>query len=191
MKPLDGFVLSEERIRRESGRGVWPNRVVTDYLDRWAAEKPQATALVVWELEAARAAAALEHSGVRAGDVVSFQLPNWWQFVVLYLATVRLGAVANPLMPIFRSRELSFMLRQAEPRVFVSPLRFRGFDHAALTRDLQKDLSKMHVLIAGGDGSDSFERALEAVQDAAAFERGARLRPNDITQLLYTSGTDR
>src|SRR5574341_1945866 len=161
MKPLDGFVLSEERIRRESGRGVWPNRVVTDYLDRWAAEKPQATALVVWELEAeretrlsfgelaqrvARAAAALEHSGVRAGDVVSFQLPNWWQFVVLYLATVRLGAVANPLMPIFRSRELSFMLRQAEPRVFVSPLRFRGFDHAALTREIAPSLPGMRVL---------------------------------------------
>jgi cyclohexanecarboxylate-CoA ligase len=125
MKPLDGFVLSAERIQRESARGVWPQRVATDYLDHWVTEKPQATALIAWQLEeeretcltyrrlaqrVARAAAALDRAGVGPGNVVSFQLPNGWQFVVLYLATVRLGAVANPLMPIFRSRELGFML---------------------------------------------------------------------------------
>ena len=200
MKPLDGFVLEEGRIRRERARGVWPDRVSTDYLDRWAAEKPQATALIAWQLEeeketrlsyrelarrTAQAAAVLERAGVRPGDVVSFQLPNWWQFVVLYLASVRLGAVANPLMPIFRSRELGFMLRQAEPRVFVSPASFRGFDHASLSRELGAALPGMQVLIAG----DSLEAAMDAVGDASAFERGARLRPNDITQLLYTSGT--
>ncbi|HYL88925.1 MAG TPA: AMP-binding protein [Burkholderiales bacterium] len=204
MKPLDGFVLSEERIKQESARGVWPQRVATDYLDRWVAEKPQATALIAWQLEeeretrltyrrlaqrVARAAAALERAGVGPGNVVSFQLPNWWQFVVLYLATVRLGAVANPLMPIFRSRELGFMLKQAEPRVFVSPAQFRGFDHASLSRELGGTLPGMRVFIAGGDGADSLEDAMEDEIDAEGFERGARLAPNDITQLLYTSGT--
>ena len=204
MKPLDGFVLTEERIRRESARGVWPNRVTTDYLDHWVAEKPDAVALVAWQLEeeretrftyrelaqkVARAAAVLERAGVRAGDVVSFQLPNWWQFVVLYLAAVRLGAVANPLMPIFRSRELGFMLKQAEPRVFVAPKVFRGFDHASLARELGERLPGMRVLIAGGEGPDALEAAMDAERDTSAFERGARLAPNDITQLLYTSGT--
>ena len=201
---MDGFLLDEARIERERARGLWPGRVATDYLDRWAAEKPQATALIAWRLDeeretrlsyrelnerTARAALALERAAVRPGDVVSFQLPNWWEFVVLYLATVRLGAVANPLMPIFRHRELSFMLRQAGARVFVAPARFRGFDHAALALQLGEELPGMRVWIAGGDGAQSLEAALAGAPDAAAFARGARLRPDKVTQLLYTSGT--
>ena len=121
--------------------------------------------------------------------MVSFQLPNRWQFVALYLATVRLGAVANPLMPIFRARELSFMLKQAEARVFVVPKSFRGFDHERLARELAANLPGMRVLVSAGEGADALEGQIEMAHDCHAFERGARLRPNDVTQLMYTSGT--
>ena len=40
------------------------------------------------------------------GDIVALQVPNWWEFVVTSLACGRIGAVVNPLMPIFREREL-------------------------------------------------------------------------------------
>ena len=131
---MEGLALTEARLAREKARGLWPGRVITDYLDQWVEQKPDATALVAWRTEdeaetrltwrqlarrAAAAADALERAGVQRGDVVSFQLPNWWEFVALYLATVRLGAVANPLMPIFRRRELSFMLRLAGSRVLI------------------------------------------------------------------------
>jgi cyclohexanecarboxylate-CoA ligase len=167
-------------------------RVATDYLDRWAVERPEATALVAWRTEeetelrltwrqlarrAAAAADALERAGVRRGDVVSFQLPNWCEFVALYLATVRLGAVANPLMPIFRRRELAFMLRLAESRVFIAPQRFRGFDHGALARELAAELPGLRLL------------GLEFGSPREEFLRGARLAPGDVTELLYTSGT--
>ena len=207
MKLLEGFLLDEARIARERARGIWPGRVATDYLDRWATEKPQATALVAWRLDeeretrltwgelagrVARLARALERLGVGRGDVVSFQLPNWWEFVVTYLATVRLGAVANPLMPIFRHRELSFMLHQAEARVFIAPALFRGFDHGALAQRLAAEQTAhvpgFRVLLAGAQGAGSFDAALAAA-DGQGFERGARLAPDDVTQLLYTSGT--
>ena len=204
MRPIEGLRLEPARIAQERRRGVWPDRVASDYLDRWAAEKPRATAIVAWQVEeeretrltygelareSARFAAALEANGVGRGDVVSFQMPSRWQFVALYLATVRLGAVANPLMPIFRSRELGFMLRLAQPRAFVAPARFRGFDHEALARELGEALPGMRVLVCGGAASDSLEKALRAAREDPAFERGTRLRPNDVTQLLYTSGT--
>ncbi|MFY9316475.1 MAG: AMP-binding protein [Burkholderiales bacterium] len=203
MRPLDGFMLDPARIERERLRGVWPGRVATDYLDRWAAEKPEAVALVAWRLDeeretrlswgelaaaVARFARSLARAGVGAGDVVSFQLPSWWEFVALYLATVRLGAVANPLMPIFRHRELAFMLRQAAPRVFVAPARFRGFDHGALARQLAAESPGMRLLLAGGAGAESLEDALVRTE-GRGFERGALLQPDDATQLLYTSGT--
>ena len=90
---MEGLALTEARLAREKARGLWPGRVITDYLDQWVDQKPDATALVAWRVEdeaetrltwrqlahrAAAAACTLEDAGVGPGDVVSFQLPNWW-----------------------------------------------------------------------------------------------------------------
>jgi len=201
---MDRHPLDAQRLETERKRGLWPDRVVTDYLDRWVAEKPRASALVSWREETgilerlswrdlagrtARAAQALAARGVGRGDVVAFQLPNCWQFVATHLACVRLGAVSNPLMPIFRHRELDFMLRHGGARVFIAPARYRGFDHRGLARRLGGELPGLgHVLVTEDVGEDSFERALaEAPGDT--WRAGAQLAPNDVMQLLYTSGT--
>ena len=55
---------------------------------------------------AERFAAALVELGVERGEVVSFQLPNWWEVAALHLACVRIGAVANPIITILRAREV-------------------------------------------------------------------------------------
>ena len=203
MRRPDGFRLDPQRALLERARGIWPQRVATDDLDRWAAERPQGCALVGWRLDeeretrldwrglaavVARTAGALQRAGVGPGDTVSFQLPSGWEFVAVYLATVRLGAIANPLMPIFRHRELSFMLQRAESRVFVAPAHFRGFDHAALARRLAAECPGLKLLVVGEAGADSFEAAL-AEDAGAGFLGGACLAPDDVTQLLYTSGT--
>src|SRR5215472_17758499 len=73
-----------------------------------------------------RIAIGLSRLGVGRDDVVATQLPNWWQFSLLYLACSRIGAVLNPLMPIFRERELSFMLKHSEAKVLIVPKRFRN-----------------------------------------------------------------
>ncbi len=196
--------LDAQRLETERKRGLWPDRVVTDYLDRWVAEKPQATALVTWREEtgileqlswrdlagrAARAARAFAARGIGRGDVVAFQLPNCWQFVAVHLACVRIGAVSNPLMPIFRHRELDYMLRHGEARVFLAPARYRGFDHGALARRLGRELPGLeHVLITEDVGADAFESAL-AGAPGETWHAGAQLAPNDVMQLLFTSGT--
>src|SRR5258708_27714931 len=97
----------------------------------------------------ARAAAALKRLGVGPGDVVSVQLPNWWEFAVIALATFRVGAVVNPLMPIFRDHELSYMLGFAETKLLVVPKSFRGFDHDAMAQALRPKLPTLqHVAVA-------------------------------------------
>ncbi len=73
----------------------------------------------------ARAAASLKRLGIGPGDVVSVQLPNWWEFAVISLATFRVGAVVNPLMPIFREHELGYMLDFAETKLMIVPRLFR------------------------------------------------------------------
>jgi cyclohexanecarboxylate-CoA ligase len=123
------------------------------------------------------------------------QLPNWWQFTVLYLACSRVGAVLNPLMPIFRERELSFMLKHGEAKVLVVPKSFRGFDHEAMARGLQPDLPALRtIVVVDGSGADDFDTLLttpewEKHPDAATILSRTRPSPDDITQLIYTSGT--
>jgi cyclohexanecarboxylate-CoA ligase len=100
------------------------------------------------------------------------------------------GAVTNPVMPIFRQHELSFMLRLAETRLMVIPESYRGFDYPAMIAGLRPSLPDLrHVLVVGGSGPDSFEAFMA---DAPAADRLPPFPPADgnaITQLLYTSGT--
>src|SRR5262245_47858566 len=88
--------------------------------------------------------------GIDKGDVVAFQLPNWWEFIALLYACSRIGAVANPLMPIFRQRELRFMLGFGEARVVIVPQAWRGFDHLGMLQQIRADLPRLQHLFAVG-----------------------------------------
>ena len=116
------------------------------------------------------AAASLERMGIGRGDIVSVQLPNWWEFAVIALAAFRVGAVVNPLMPIFRERELSYMLEFAGSEgLVVVPKIFRGFDHEAMAKSLKRDLPKLaHVVVVDGAGPGQF-RGYAALVAANGF----------------------
>lgn len=194
--------LTPERISEMRRPGHWPDLVLTDHLDRWATECPDRVAVVdhnsvtgqrnelTFQALADRVdrlARGLTQLGIKRGDVISLQLPNWWQFHVLHLAALRIGAVTNPLMPIFRERELDFMLGLAESKLLVVPRHFRGFDHEAMAKRLQPNLPALrHVLVVGGEGDAAFERLFANAAGAAGF---IRPDPCDVIQLLYTSGT--
>jgi cyclohexanecarboxylate-CoA ligase len=126
--------------------------------------------------------------------VVALQLPNWWQFNAMHLACLRIGAITNPLMPIFRERELTFMLGFAESKVVVAPARFRGFDYKPMIDAMKPSLPDLrHTFFIGGEGPDSFEAAFLAdpLEEQAGADRleGRRPSPNDVIELIYTSGT--
>ena len=81
----------------------------------------RALSFAEWERLVERAALGLLALGVGRGDVVAYQLPNWWEAAVLFLAAARVGAVVNPVLPMFRERELRFILRQSGAAVLVDP----------------------------------------------------------------------
>jgi cyclohexanecarboxylate-CoA ligase len=199
--------LPENRIA--ASRGLWLDRLPVDFLDEARRKGPSRTAFVGWNSVLAqeirltyaelgdrvdRIAAGLLALDVGKGDVVAFQLPNWWEFAALFFACNRIGAVANPLMPIFRQRELRFMLGFSEAKVAIVPALWRGFDHMAMMREIRPDLpSVRHVFAVGGAGEASFEKALldRTTLSGGERERLAKSRPapNEVVQLIYTSGT--
>ena len=203
-------VLLPPRRARMVAQGHWHDRTINDALDACVAACPDKLALTALQVEtgattrftyrelarmADRIAVGLARLGVGRGDIVACQLPNWWQFTLTYLACSRIGAVMNPLMHIFRERELSFMLQHGEAKVVIAPKTFRGFDFEQMITALQPSLPHLqHVVVVGGTGANSFDALLsgpkwEKQPDAQAILTANRPGPDDVTQLIYTSGT--
>ncbi len=139
---------------------------------------------------AERFAAALVELGVERGEVVSFQLPNWWEVAALHLACVRINAVANPIITILRAREVGFILGRARSRVCVVPGEFRGFDHAAMLDELRPELPALEHVFVCGAGFESYfcDTPWEDKHRAAELD-ARRPAPGDPAQLMFTSGT--
>jgi acyl-CoA synthetase (AMP-forming)/AMP-acid ligase II len=91
-------------------------------------------------------AAAFVASGVAPDAVVSWQLPTTLETVVVMAALTRIGAVQNPILPIWRESEVRFATAQLGTDVLVVPGVWRGYDHAALARTLAAE-SAMSVIV--------------------------------------------
>ncbi|MEO7429420.1 MAG: AMP-binding protein, partial [Acidimicrobiales bacterium] len=162
--------------------------------ERRAAATPDALAAIdeggrtlTWaEVKAAaeRAAAGFVRLGVRAGDVVSWQLPTWLESKVLVLALARLGAIQNPMLPIYREREVGFIIRQAASKLLVVPSTWAGFDFEAMARGIASAIhdegGDLQVLVADKALPQGDPSTLPPPPDPAA---------DTVRWYFYTSGT--
>jgi cyclohexanecarboxylate-CoA ligase len=139
-----------------------------------------------------RGAAALAGLGIRPGEVVSWQLPNWWEALVVHHAILRAGLISNPLMPILREHELAFMLRQARSRALFVPEHFRGFDHTAMAERLSADLPDLAHVITVRPASLEANPFIEFLAGGHATEAPSedQRSADQPCLLLYTSGTE-
>ena len=84
-------------------------------------------------------------------------------------------------MPIFRERELTYMLDFAETKLLVVPKVFRGFDHEATAASLRPSLPKLqHVIVVDGEGRQQLQRHLalgSRTLPAPPSARSGRCRP--------------
>ena len=132
-----------------------------------------------------RAAAGLyaDH-GVPAGTSVSWELPTWNESLVLVGALARLGARQNPLIPIYRHREVGFITEQSGASLLIVPTVYRGFDFEAMARELAADRPGLVVLVVDRDLPDGDPAVLPPVEPTPASAADAPVR-----WLFYTSGT--
>ncbi|HEX3616673.1 MAG TPA: AMP-binding protein [Solirubrobacteraceae bacterium] len=153
--------------------------------DRAVVEVGEGGTLKQWsfgELEhaAERWAARLLELGVRPGEPVAYQLPNLLDFVAISLGALRIGAICEPLMPIFRERELEFMLRAGDTRVLIVPREFRRHDHAAMAQGLRPAVPSLEHIVTIPDNARESGVSYREV-DGPTAEMSA--------QLLFTSGS--
>lgn len=206
---FDAVLLSPRREKMLQ-QGYWLNKTILHSLNEAVYQYPDQVALISYKTEdkteksftyremlhtVNKISLGLKRLGIQKLDVVSCQLPNWWEFTLLYIACRSIGAVLNPLMPIFRERELSFILKHTESKILIVPKVFRKFDHEKLAYQLQKNIESLeHVVVIGGDGENSFEALLLShglENDSASVNTldDASITADDIAQLIFTSGT--
>ena len=205
--------IPPEREAEYHRRGWWGDRTLLDDFLTAAIERPEAEAVVSYrvgvseperhtfadlELASRRCAAALIDLGVGPGDAVSLQLANGWEFPALVYGILRAGAVPNPLVPIFRHRELAFILNRTEASVLVVPDRFRSHDHRAMAEHLRREVPTLeHLVVVGssptGDtidfASEIAGRRWEDERDLATELEARRPAADDLIEIMFTSGT--
>lgn len=99
--------------------------------------------------EAERAAAGLLDYGVEPGSVVSWQLPNWIESLVLVGALARITAIQNPIAPSCREREVGFVTNHARSSLLIVPSVRRGFDFEEMGRSISASAGgEMRVLVS-------------------------------------------
>src|SRR3954453_13594244 len=129
---------------------------------------------------AGQTANVLAARGVKPGDRVAAQTEKSVAGLVLYLATVRAGAVYLPLNTAYTLNELEYFITDAEPSLVVcDPTKAEGI--AAIAAKVG---AKVETL--GADGRGSLTDAADAA--GPAFETVAR-GDDDLAAILYTSGT--
>ena len=208
--------LTAERIAAMAESGDWPRDHLIDRFlanaDRLADEP-----LVIdraGELTWGQAADAVEactramiEIGVGRGDVVQLQLPNRREFLISVLAVERIGAVVNPVAPIFRSNEVSVMSELARPSVVVTVDEYRGFRLGRMHHELMERLDWVERLVvmaadplAGtepdvatdGEHVLSWEELLDRGRASSIGGEAIELlkpSPDDVCEIMFTSGT--
>jgi cyclohexanecarboxylate-CoA ligase len=193
----------DDRRARHEASGEWPQPTLTALLDARQARDASRVFIIEGLREggrqftfgdlkrrADRMAVALAKLGVGAGDVVSWQLPNWFEGAALAAAIDRIGAVSNPIITIYREREVSFVCRQSRAKALVVPGLVRGVDHRELAEAVRAQASDLeHVLTVRAEPAPG-QRALESLED----DPSAPLPPSphgahDVSMIFYTSGT--
>lgn len=130
-----------------------------------------------------RVAAGLADLGIGEDTNVSWILPSKMESLVLTGALSRLGAVQNPILPIYRHREVSFIARQSGCSVMIVPNVFRGFEYPPMAREATEGLD-VQVIVVDPDLPEGDPTTLGAPSASPTPDGSWPLR-----WLFYSSGT--
>ena len=142
------------------------------------------------------AARALIAGGIQKHDRVAVWAPNTWEWIVCALAIHSVGAVMVPVNTRYKGVEAAYLLEKSGAKALFTVTGFLDVDYVALLRNTAAKLPQLEqIIVLRGDapqGTLSYEAFLalaSGVPSNAAQERAAGVGPDDIADILFTSGT--
>lgn len=164
-------------------------RTFWELLERRVAETPDALMLIDehderitfadYHASALRTAAGLFAQGIGPGSRVSFQLPTRVATVVLMGALARLGAVQNPIVPVYRESEAAFCLEETRAEVLIAPESGWRLDETDLRARVARPFRLLRARPERGGLPSGDPKGLPAPP----------AEPDAVRWIYYTSGT--
>jgi len=201
LRPEDRY--SAETLERFRSEGYWRDEALAERVRHWAGVQPDEIAVsdgyeaLSWaELHrrAGRLAGALRALGVASGERVQVQLPNWNEFVVIYVALARIGAVLVPTMPIYRWDEVTHAINHAQAAISIVCGTYRKFDYHQMIRDIRPSCPTLrHVITVraeAGQGESRFDDLIADNDDLRDDLFGSLPGADEPHAIIFTSGTE-
>ncbi|MGZ9223537.1 MAG: AMP-binding protein [Anaerolineales bacterium] len=169
---------------------LYPNKVALEFID------PPLQRVTYAELDklVQQTAGYLQSLGLQPGDRVALQLSKCLEFILLHLATVRLGAISLPLNLAYPPDELKYFLSDSGAKLFFALDSSKDKIQSILSElpDLQKCIylnptepDKFQLLITNYQVPGGFDTPLE--EHSGLLNH--RISPDDTAVIIYTSGT--
>jgi non-ribosomal peptide synthetase component E (peptide arylation enzyme) len=193
--------MSSEERERYLQAGLWSRtETLGSLLADHARERPDSdavldargTRLTYAELNdrAAALAGALRERGVERGAAVGVQLPNFAAASIVHCAIDLLGAVAVPLVPMYRDHELRHAIEATEMQALFVPGSYRRFDHDAMGGRLAEEFGELRVVSLSDSPPAGIERLEDLLAGSARLGEEPPVDPDAPAAILFTSGTE-
>ena len=188
----------ESDVARYRAAGLWEDVPVAAMVERTARQRPDHVAIVAGErrityaaliAEVNALAGALVARGITPGERVVVQLPNVPEFVTMYLALNRIGAIPVMALRAHRHAEVRHFLRASGATAYVIADRVGPFDYRPMADEMTREFDALaHVIVVGEAlGTQVAYADLLASRDDT---RGLpRVDPMSISTMLLSGGT--
>lgn len=136
-----------------------------------------------------RLAGAFYNLGLREGDVIAIQVPNWLEGALVYQAAISLGLIVLPVIHIYGAKELNYILRESRAKALLMPDRWRHIDYVERFGELDHMPDLEYVIFLGDKAPDqalSWSKFVEMESDK--YPKPQR-DPDDVALMVFTSGT--
>jgi len=162
-----------------------------------------------FDVETDRVARGLLRLGIRKGEHLAIWATNVPEWVILQFATAKIGAVLVTVNTSYQSHELEYVLRQSDSTTLFLVAGFKGTDYVATLRRVVPELKEARLGVLHSASLPKLRQAIflgnqapaemlsfrdlvrfgEEVPEAALVERKAQLKPTEVINMQYTSGT--
>lgn len=184
-------------------RGYWGTKTIADvwdeqcakYADRVYVQDDMGTKLTYKQVDegARKLASWLKEVGVRNGDVVSFQVPKWAEFCIIYNACLKVGAVMHPMATNLNGADIDFAINQVKSVVYICPTFFHKTDFENQYLETRESLGTLRaVLLLDKEfpvHNQNLPTLTHVLETYPEFTEPSPAKSDDVCCILSTSGT--
>jgi acyl-CoA synthetase (AMP-forming)/AMP-acid ligase II len=199
-------MITPEMAAQYRQQGYWTDKTLGEHFAEMAQKYASKTAILYkdqqityaqLEKQANNVAASLVEAGLKKGDVLSVQLPNWPEFIYIFYGAIKAGIVFNPIHVPYRKREVEFILRFSNSKGLIIPGQFGKFDFPSMIQEIWPRLPNLSRVWVVGDtgGKDMIPATQLWEKNWSKNEIDTILTPHSPDAdapflLMYTSGTE-